>query len=539
MWKNLTGQFINWWKKDERYITLIQSLLLAMLPLVCCIVSCALEGRTIGEVYLPESPWNDELFYYKQVEGIVNFGYPQGYFGFNESHALKLSFAAWSPVLVFPWVLWGLLFGWNLMSPILANIVFMMLCCFLFVWLVRPSWKQEGAIALLFCFFRLFVRYMLSGMPENICFALLILFYGLAVNYKKREKTWKLVLLFAMSCIMTLMRPYFILFLFLPVYFWIRRDKWKGLAGSVLIFLATAFFYAGIKHYLGAEYFDPLFFTDWISAFFERGLFGGLYYTLNKLRQMGTSFLQYALEGVRSGFAAGAFIDGYLVVMTVLLVQGLVDCWKRYREKKENHFLAIELHLLFCFVAMVVALLLMYKLEEGSKHLLTFIAAGIFVLPVIGKRPYGKVLFLGAAFLFLYFIKANTPYDYQVPYRTAERQEQVEDWSAGFAGTMELNRDDVPNFENVVIWVFQDKDSSEDTYIRPLWQALYGLPKGFGISCCMPEYVTGELERLQSRYLFTPPGGQIDEMCKKANYEELYRNVDGVLYELRSGYEEE
>ena len=114
---------------ERRYVTLIKSLLLGILPLVCCLVYCGVQGRSLGEVYPPCSEWKDELFYYKQVEGIVNYGYPQGYFGFNESHALKLSFAAWSPVLVFPWILWGLVFGWNLMSPMFCNIARMTLCC--------------------------------------------------------------------------------------------------------------------------------------------------------------------------------------------------------------------------------------------------------------------------------------------------------------------------------------------------------------------------------------------------------------------------
>ncbi len=199
-------KILRWWKKEagisregkrfweKRYVTLAKSLLLALLPLLCCVVYCASQGRGIGEVYLPSSVWNDELFYYKQVEGIVNYGYPQGYFGFNESHALKLSFAAWSPVLVFPWIIWGFLFGWNLMSPVICNIFLMMLCCFLFVWLVRPSWKQLGILTFLFCLYTPFVRYMLSSMPEVICFAMLIIFYALAVNYQRREKTYKLVL---------------------------------------------------------------------------------------------------------------------------------------------------------------------------------------------------------------------------------------------------------------------------------------------------------------------------------------------------------
>ena len=122
-------RFVNWWKQDKRYITLLKAVLMALLPLVCCLIRTVAEGESIGQVYLPSSEWNDELFYFKQVEGIVNYGFPLGYFGFNESHALQLSFAAWSPVLVFPWILWGLVFGWNLLSPVICNIVLLTIIC--------------------------------------------------------------------------------------------------------------------------------------------------------------------------------------------------------------------------------------------------------------------------------------------------------------------------------------------------------------------------------------------------------------------------
>ena len=89
-------QFTDWWKQDKRYLTLLEAVLMALLPVVCCLVRTAAEGRGIGQVYLPASEWNDELFYFKQVEGIVNYGFPRGFFGFNESHALQLSFAAWT-----------------------------------------------------------------------------------------------------------------------------------------------------------------------------------------------------------------------------------------------------------------------------------------------------------------------------------------------------------------------------------------------------------------------------------------------------------
>lgn len=527
-------RFVNWWKHERRYITLIKSVLLALLPVLCCVVYCASQGRTIGQVYLPDSEWNDELFYYKQVEGIVHFGYPQGYFGFNESHALKLSFAAWSPVLVFPWVLWGLIFGWNLMSPIICNIVLMTLCCFLFVWLVKPTWKQLGILALLFCLFRPFVRYMLAGMPENICFVMLILFYGMAINYLNGERIWKLAFLLVMGGIMTLMRPYLILFLLLPMYFWVRKSRWKGVAGSAFVFLLTAGLYICIKHYLSAEYFAPLFFTDWITAFFERGLFGGLRYMLGKLYRMSVDFMRFVVESFRSGLAAGAFFSGYLMTMAVLLYQSIVDYLKYRREKEENHFLIIEIHLLFSFIAMLFALLLMYKLTEGSKHLLTFMAAGIFVVSLMDTRFYKKAVLLGSAFVFFYSYKAVSAYDYQVPFVTEERQTQVENWTEALEESMQLMEEKPPTFENVVIWTTGDNIENEGS-VATAWQLLYGLPEGFGISCCEPAYVVEHFESLQSRYLFGPSDGQIDLMCREAGYRELYRGGDMVLYVIGTG----
>ena len=251
------NRFVEWWKTDKRYILLFKTVLMALLPVVCCLITCVSQGKSIGDVYLPMSEWNDELFYFKQVEGIVNYGYPQGYFGFNESHALKLSFAAWSPALVFPWIIWGLIFGWNLMSPIICNIVLLTLSMILFVVLVRPTWKQLGILTLLFCLYTPFVRYMLSGMPEIICFSMLIVFYSLAINYTEREKNYKLVILFLMAGLLTLMRPYMLLFLLLPAFFWIRKKRWWGALGSALVFGVVLGCYGLIKHYLGAEYFAP------------------------------------------------------------------------------------------------------------------------------------------------------------------------------------------------------------------------------------------------------------------------------------------
>lgn len=531
----------SWWKQDKRNITLLKALLLAALPVLCCLVRCVSEGRTIGEVWLPACEWNDELFYYKQVEGIIHYGYPQGYFGFNESHALKLSFAAWSPVLVFPWILWGFLFGWNLLSPVICNIVLLTITCFLFVWLVRPTWKQLGILTLLFCLYTPFTRYMLSGMPEIICFSMLILFYALAINYLNRVRGYKLVLLFIMASVMTLMRPYLLLFMLLPAYLWIRKARWKGALGSGLIIVVTLGAYAGIKHYLGAEYFAPLFFTDWVTAFFERGLFGGLRFFFGKLYYMGKSFLGHTNQGLRTGLASGAYFAGYLVMLCILLGQSIAD-WRSVKRLKNageagraaelTKKLIVQVHLAFSFIAMLFALLLMYKLTEGSKHLLTFMAAGIFVVAMMQTRFYKKTVLLGVTFLFLYTYRAVDPYDYGIPYIQEEASEAYAYWEGVLEEKLELDTENgVPNFENSVIWVFNDQ-LPDGTKENVAWQYLYALPEGFGISCCMPDYIHEKFGTLQSRYIATLSGGEIDEMCRDAGCSEIGRRGTLVIYRL-------
>lgn len=525
---------IAFWKKENRSTTLAKSLLLGALPILCCLISCAVQGKGISDVRLTNSEWNDELFYYKQVEGIVNYGFPQGYFGFNESHAAMLSFAAWSPVLVFPWVLWGFVFGWNLMSPILCNIVILTIAVFAFVWLARPTWRQTGILALLFCLFTPFVRYQLSGMPEVICFSMLIVFYGLAFGYVREERRWKLACLYGMGFVMTLMRPYLVLFLLLPACLLWRRRHWKSLLITLPVLAAALGIYAWIKKELGAEYFAPLFFTDWAEAFLTDGILGGIHATLSKLYYMGKSFAGMTLQGFRTGLAAGAFFGGYLVMMAILLYQSVADgvrCRRGSKDRTDEAAgkLIIEAHMAFSFIAMFFALLLMYKLTEGSKHLLTFLAAGIFVVAMMETRFYKKAVLLGAAFAYLYSYVAVEPYDYQVPFATQERESTQETWAEFFEGTLTLQEEDVPNFENVVIWVFSDTVDGES--VNTDWQALYALPEGYGISCCMPAYIMENIGDLESQYLFVVEGGEVDRLCEEEGYQVVARNSGSVLYQ--------
>ncbi len=540
------NDFFMWRKREKRLIVFLKAITLALLPIMCCAIYCIMQGYQLKDIYLPSSEWNDELFYYKQVESIINYGYPMGYFGFNESHALKLSFAAWSPVLMFPWVIWGLLFGWNLMSPVICNIILMSLACFLFVLLVRSNWKQLISLILLFCFYTPFIRYMLSGMAESICFSMLIIFYSIVINYLSKKQHYKLFLLFLLSGIMTLMRPYLALFLLLPVYLWIHNGtakiiKIKRSVGSAFFITIILGLYAFIKHYLGAAYFDPLFSTDWISSFFNQGLFSGIYNFAKKIYSNGRTFILYIIEASRSGLYAGTFYAGYMICLIMLLLQFFKD-WRSHRLLHENTKktedknvsdqsqntacnLIIEVHLILSSIAMLFALLLMYKLPEGGRHLSIFIAADIFVLTyLIGVHFSKKIFFTAITFAYLFVCMIH----YDLPFAQAERIASINEFQKGLSACLTLDNEDAPSYENVVIWATGDMVNDQPKATS--WQLLYALPKGFGISCCTYDYVVNNFDSLQSRYIFVVQGGIIEEKCILANYIKLAECEEMVLY---------
>ena len=516
----------------------VRAVLFAVIPVLCCIIACAVKNHGLGDVSLLNSEWNDELFYFKQTEGIIRYGYPLGFFGFNESHAAFLSFAAWSPVLVLPYVIFGKIFGWGLLSPIICNLLLMCLAMFLFVLLTNPNEKQLHVLTFLYVIFRMLTRYILSGMPEIICISHLIILYALAIRYGLTKNPLYLVLQFLLAGLLTLMRPYLILFSLLPVYYFIRETKQTkkialGITGSLLFLGGTAGIYVLINRFLGAKYFQPLFFTDFITTFFTGGIGAGFHNLFSTLYWKGRDFFRFILECFRSGVAPGAFFTGFLLTAAIALFQGIRHLKKVKKETSVNPvmdktYAGILFHYVFSCVCMFFALLLMYKLTEGSKHLLTFIAAGIFLIGLTDTKFFRTMSVIGIAFLFLYTFKAVDPYDYAVPFKDDDTMKRYEVWKNNFDRSVTLETDNTPNFGNVVIWVFDDTDSKGNAMN---WQTLYALPPGFGISCCQADYVQSRIDHLQSRYILVANGSSTDELCK-LRFTELSRDEKAAFYSI-------
>ncbi len=517
-------------ENNSKNTLVIKTIIALVFPLILCLVYCLFHHHNITDVYLPAGEWNDELFYYKQVDGIVHYGIPQGYFGFNESRAQYLSFAAWSPVLLIPWTIWGVVFGWNILSPILCNIVILCITSALFVLLVKPKTRDMIALGIMMCAFIPYIRYMLSGMPEIICISLCILFMALAINYLNKEKIWKIYILFAMAGIMTLMRPYLFLFMLLPIFLIIRSKKSKGILPSALFSVVTLFIYAVIKIKLGAEYFAPLYSTAWVTDFFDYGLIKGFSNLAYRIFSMNLNIFDYIKSALYDGLCAGAYFAAYIVMLFLCLVRFILDIIEAKKKKENFNKLIIEGHFLITLLGMYTALVLMYKLTEGSKHLLTFLGLGVFIFAIMHSKYYIENIILVLTFIFFFMIKANSDYDYKVPFKNDEIVAEMNNWEETFKNNMEISPNG-PSYDNTIIWPYVDIVDGNATPSK--WQCLYYLPSGIGISCCESDYVTDHIDELQSKYVITTEGSQIDELLSENKKELVSSSNNCKIYKLK------
>jgi len=519
-------------KKNNRYVTLLKTLAALLFPFLMCFVFCTIKGYSITDVFLPSGEWNDELFYFKQVEGTVGYLYPRGYFGFNESQADLLSFAAWSPVLLFPWILWGLVFGWNLLSPVICNIVLLCVTSALFVFLTKMKVKDMIALGVMMIAFTPFIRYMLSGMSEVICFCTCIIFGGLSINYLTKEKLHKLIFLFVIASVMTLMRPYLFLFFLLPAFLAVKKYKVKGMIVSVILSVLTIGIYVFIKVKLSAEYFTPLYNTDWVMDFFDKGFATGVQNLLYRIYAMCLNFADYVKSGIYSGLYAGAIFASFSVLFIVMCIRFILDIIKLKKEKnaENKNKLFVEGHFIIVLFGMFSALILMYKLAEGSRHFLTFLALGVFLAALYHGKYYIENIIIVLTFVFFFMFKAGSANDFDVPFKNAVIEDKISEWQQTFDENIKIDEDTV-SFDNVVIWDYVDV---KDGIAYPIkWQYLYMLPEGAGISCCEPEYVKNNFDDLKSKYIVTLTGSDNDLLCRENGKELLHSDDELSFYALR------
>lgn len=506
---------------------------LAALPMLSVFFMCLTENTVIKELYMPNAAnfdWNDELFYYKQIEGIKEYGVPQGYFGYDESHAVYGTMGAWTPALYLFFVLYSKIFGWNFISPVWCNILILTVAMGVFAIRVRPDWKQTAAICGLYFAFMPINRFSLLCMPEISVIFLVILFCAcyLPTKMKGRQSdenseiySWKeLIALYIIVSLLILMRPYYILLLAPVGYQVYRKTQSKILIGLNIVYaLACMALFLFINAYFCAPYFQPTIDLSWLQDLrhnFGAGLFQVAYILLSSCRD----FFTVCGLGITDNSMAGGVFAVYVSVICMLSY----ELFHRRRQScaEADRIMKTTGGWVICLLLMLCIKFLCYTVGTGYRHLLGFIILGSLILAV--SLPVKKVSVLILIMFWCFFVKGEGVCE-QLPIRTDERESEITAGSLILEDKVYIDKNADP-WENTVIWVLVDNNSLIQ------WQDLYAFPSGIGINLCSKEYVLDNFEKLHSKYIMTNIGGEIDVRCMEEGKELLAEYGASRVYRL-------
>lgn len=501
---------------------------LTMLPLICCAAYCLKTGNLIGEVYLPASGWNDEISYYKQVESMVMYGRPMGYFGYAENHALIGGFTVWSPVLIFPWYLWGLLFGWNLLSPIFCNIVLMMLALGAFCILAKPDWKQSAWLTVFYMLFIHFTRYALSAQVETVVYSVLIAAVGLAYALRRSFSYKKIIAFYIISTVLVLMRPYFVLLACIPAYYLYKQNR-KYLGPGIGVPFIQIILYFLMTHYFCSPYLngEGLVGGSWIGVFLEEGILSGLKNFIYLFLSSLDTYMGYLGSSLSTG---NSYAENAGIMFAVVFVLFCYKLFLAVQHKEKEKILWNGFWVLY-FIAMFLAVIFLFGIASGQKHTLCFTVIGLTALAMEGvEMP--KMLMMCFLMLYLFaFQAADGGYDWGIPYGNEELRAEVQKGKEALQDQMKVTEE--LSFDNTLLWVFDDV--VEENYVFSRWQMLYAVPGGIGINMCLFDTISPDLTNIQSKYIFVAAGGRTDSYCREAGMKVLAEYGDSVVYQLRDG----
>lgn len=516
--------------KEKKNKNLLKKCIVAFLfPIGLCIIYCMIRDISLSDIYVPASKNNDSLFYFKLVESVRRCLVPRGYFGFNESHAAHLSFAAWSPLILMPWLFVSIIFGWGYTSAVFVNVLLFSVCFALFVVIADLHSEKLGMLMILFMLFPSVFIHLMCILPEAPVAGLMLVFIGIAYRISKRiESEDKIgsasfILLIVTVSYLTLLRPYMAVFFLIPFILSLKAKKKVLSAVSVIAAIVSLAGYFVISEFFTADYFTPLFNLDIIKMFLHGKFTEGFYSALYVARDMRDELVSQVRDAFSYGLTSGTH---YVLLLLEFVIAFILLFFKKNKKVR-----AIGLTYLLAVAGVMSAIiLLLQKSNEGGRHIWVFCIAGLAVISLFEKDLFSNIFkcIIGAVLLVFLLRGSLIPTDYDAPIDNVNARETVAYWKDAFKeNDVKLSKG--ISYENTVDWVFIDY--VDDAQVVTEYTGLYALPKGMGISCCSPDYILNNFDSLKSRYIFTYDNALVSQKCEEYNYGVVAKYGNSVMYQ--------
>lgn len=424
--------------------------------------------------------WSDEMWWYSQIDAVVNHGRPLGYFGCNEMHAQIGTFGFWGGGMVYAMSFFGKIFGWHHWSPLFMNVFYMTFANVVFLVLARPKWRVALTLAFLDCILFVNMMYMFTGMSECTRFSMAIVlagvFYFLLNEENRNRKSYLLVLGLIAPVTLVFFANCYILFSFLfPVYGYVLLKYWnpkrcRACISVLLCVLIPAFVAYGcmfIAQKTSAPYPSPIpdyFHQPDIASFFKL-----LLHTVNENYKCAN--LSFVVNNAQKDCGCPSNYLFFYYFLTGVALFNLVVKWKR-----SNGVHPLDVLVAYALLAFVGGFLALYSTKSSWTYVRGLNVALVFSMYIICMLDWRKItpiLFCLAfmqLFPFVSVMRGDTSIRRQPSSWYGGGYEMFQKYSSVFSKKMHLS----PTADN---W--------ENTYAQ--YGRLYNFysmaPAGFGQNC--------------------------------------------------------
>lgn len=499
--------------KKKSKLNIVFATLMVVMPLILAgVVAAYYYIHNGGMSWVPGLKWNDEAAYYQMIKTYAKYWQPAGYWGFNGNHAIMGTGGAWSPAIIWPYVIFAYIFPLSKGFVYFVNLFYITLANIIFYFCVKPDKKQSLKLALAQAGSAVFILYLSVNMSEMFRYAIAIVLAGLIyqIYFKESPKLIK----YAVTPLLILgATQVYIFFAFcVPVYVFgiMKKSKlWKK--------LFVSFAALGVEA-LGSYYLLHLISSNYNIHKTER--------LLNAVKSMDIvgalkAFLGMMKQGAGDVFRLWTYVYTnplipFHVLFSVILVLASVgvlvaffvknnkdaaakkvskNSGKNVKLSKDAVIALIVIYSVVLFFGMYMTL---YSIDPFTFMRGTYIVV-IFAMYLMammdGKRLYTGLLIIQAISLF--FLPVNMDYFMSGHYMSAEEYAEWDELENELANVIYVSESDNPWENTVAMYTMEPK-------------AICAMPAGVGVNFIMEDGILPE----EAKYLFlakTPAEEQSSE----------------------------
>lgn len=505
----------------KKIINTIFTLLFILTPLIAGILLCAVDGKTLSDIYIPLGGWSDEITYYKQIEGMLSHGIPRGYFGFDQSQAKYGPFGYWGILPLIPYVIWGFFFGWTYISPIYANICFCSLAFLFIYFLLKPQKKWCLSFSLFWISFQFLNRHVLSGASEATLILPLVIVVILGeyllsdkvekiINLDKKKENWFILICNIIVFFMTVVRPYYAVFYLVTFWAAIKRKKKREIFITPIVALMSIACFFLYKEYFCAAYFDDVILWEEMLADGIAGIF-------KEIAVDTIQILKFIWYSIRYKDVPGWY---YLFLFVELGLMFIACITKAIKHKKIPSMYIVAL---VGNALIVLSIMLLYSLVVGGRHIIPLIVMNAVLLLMETHISIGWLLAcIGISCSLLAGVREPLPYEEK------EYAEWLDELEATFAEYMEVT--DSLSYDNVVATIVsgsskEDPNREAVTY----YGYLYAVPAGMGVSLDNWDMYE-DLDNIKAKYIIAHPDAKVRDQLDAKGMKCVLEMEELVLY---------